>query len=119
MPKECEVENRSSYHLRARDLLRRIFGSQRVLEEVGLPSLNGLRFDFFIPSHHMAVEVHGSQHYEFSRFFHDNMWNFWRSQGNDQLKRDWCELNSIGLIELPYNEDDTEWTKRILKFKEL
>lgn len=31
----------------------------------------------------------------------------------DNEKKEWCELNNIQLVELPYNEDINEWRKRI------
>ena len=31
----------------------------------------------------------------------------------DREKREWCELNSIEYIELPYNEKENQWVERI------
>jgi hypothetical protein len=108
-----DVTNKSSLHLRARELLKRIFGSQRIMEEVPLPGTR-LRLDFYIHTVGLAVEVHGEQHYRYSSYFHGSTWAFIRARGNDRRKVEWCQLNDIALIELPYNESDEEWNSRLM-----
>ena len=39
--------------------------------------------------------------------------SFLKAQKKDREKVEWCELNNIKLIELPYNESTDEWTKRL------
>jgi hypothetical protein len=112
MPHDDEVEHRSSHHLRARNLLRRLFGTQRILEEVPLPGTK-LILDFFIPLQYLAIEVQGQQHYQYNPFFHGSKWGFLQSRGNDRRKREWCEINNIRLIELPHTESDEEWIERL------
>jgi len=113
MPAEDAVTNRSSYHLKARNILRQLFGSQRLLEEVQLPGSQGLTLDFFLPSHMLGIEVQGEQHYEYNPYFHKTKWGFFRAQTADRRKRDWCELNEISLVEFPYYEDDEKWLNRL------
>ena len=106
---------RSSYHLRARDLLTNLFPRDRILEEVPLPGSGGLTADFFIPLQKLMIEVHGQQHYEVSTLFHNHYVDFLKGQQRDGRKRRWCELNNIDLVELPYNERDDAWEQRILR----
>jgi hypothetical protein len=110
--------NCSDLHKRARKLLKTIFKFDTVFEEVQLPGSktpkNGtLYIDFFIPTQFLAVEVQGQQHTEYTPFFHKNKAEFVRSQVRDNIKREWCELNSFTLIELPYDETDEQWRERI------
>lgn len=112
VPTLDQTQNKSSNHLRARELLKRIFGSYRIMEEVPLPGTK-LRLDFYIHPLCIGVEVHGEQHYSYSPFFHGSTANFLQSRRNDRLKREWCDMNDITLIELPHNEDEEEWTHRL------
>jgi hypothetical protein len=81
VPMADDTRPRSTYHLRARELLNKLFPCETILEEVYLPGSNNLSVDFYIPFYRTCVEVQGEQHYKF--------------------------------IELPYTEDNDEWTERI------
>lgn len=113
------IRARSKYHLRARNLLKEIFHSYRILEEVKLPGSTAkhrkgvLYLDFYIPQINKAFEVHGQQHYEFTPFFHKTKANFILSVTKDQDKETWCELNNIKLLILKYSESDEQWRNQI------
>lgn len=109
----------SSYHNRAKALIKEVYPYDRIIEEVDLPGTktakNGiLRADFFIPTHKKLIEVHGEQHYEFNSFHYESKADFRRAKNRDLTKIKWCEQNNITYIELPYDEDDDEWRNRIL-----
>ena len=110
---------KSKFHIRARHLVKEVYNSYRILEEVKLPGSTEthkrsvLYLDFFIPSISLALEVHGQQHYEFCQFFHKGKVDFLKAQTRDEDKARWCELNNIKLIILKYSESDDEWRKRI------
>lgn len=114
-----DKRKRSKFHMRARNLLKEIFNSYRILEEVKLPGSTELHrksvlyLDFYIPSIKLAIEVHGKQHYEFCPFFHRSRAEFLKGQTRDEDKIAWCELNHITLITLKYSESDDEWRQRI------
>lgn len=114
-----DQRKRSKFHLRARNLLKEVFNSYRILEEVKLPGSTELHrksvlyLDFYIPSIKLAIEVHGKQHYEFCSFFHRSKADFVKSRNRDEDKITWCELNEIKLITLKYSESDDEWRQRI------
>jgi hypothetical protein len=116
----CDDERKKSkYHLRGRSLLKELFNSYRILEEVKLPGStvahrkSVLYLDFYIPSIKLAVEVHGEQHYQFNPFFHKSKADFLKSLSRDEDKISWCELNDIRLVILKYSESEDEWRKRI------
>lgn len=104
----------SNLHLQARKLLKEIFPFEQILEEVPLPSTR-LFADFFIPSKSLIIEVNGEQHYKFNSFYHKDSLTFYKGQKRDRIKEEWCNLNGIQLIVLPYKEDENEWRKRIIE----
>jgi len=107
-----DIRPRSEYHLRCRSLLHSLYPTQPILEEVPLPS-EQLFIDFYLPNRKIAVEVHGEQHYQYVQHFHKNPIGFAQAKARDERKRQWCIINNIVLIELPYMENDDEWRNRI------
>ncbi len=114
-----DKRKRSKFHVRARILLKELFNSYRILEEVKLPGSTELHrksvlyLDFYIPSIKLAIEVHGQQHYEFCPFFHRSKADFLKAKARDEDKITWCELNDIRIVTLKYTEGDDEWRQRI------
>ena len=117
--KANDKRKRSKHHIRARKLIKEVYHSYRVLEEVKLPGGTSthkrsvLYLDFFIPNIRKAVEVHGRQHYEYTPFFHKSKADFILARGRDEDKIEWCELNNIEIITLKYSGSDDEWRKSI------
>ncbi|MQF98481.1 MAG: hypothetical protein FI729_02990 [SAR202 cluster bacterium] len=114
-----DTKRRSKHHLRARKIIKEIYSSYRILEEVKLPGSTAshrrsvLYLDFFIPNLMLGVEVHGRQHYEHIPFFHKTKRDFLLAKARDEDKADWCELNGIELITLKYSDTDDEWRNAI------
>ncbi len=114
-----DKRKRSKYHLRARNLLKEMYHSYRILEEVKLPGSTeshrkGVLFlDFFVPQIKLAIEVHGQQHYEYTPFFHKNKADFAIAKAKDEDKITWCELNKIDIIVLKYSDTDEQWRDQI------
>lgn len=110
---------RSKYHLRARVLLKEIYHSYRILEEVKLPGSTAthrkgvLYLDFYIPQIKKAFEVHGQQHYEFNPFFHKSKADFILSRAKDEDKIEWCRINGIDIVILKYLDTDDKWRIQI------
>lgn len=65
--------------------------------------INPLPFDFYLPDYNLCIEYQGEQHYKPVDFFGGEE-SFKIRQLHDQIKRDYCNLNSITLIEIPYWE---------------
>jgi len=115
IPNNNDGRARSKYHLKARNLLRQTFPTCQILEEVPIKVRRAetLYLDFFIPLHDLCIEVHGEQHYRFVKFYHKTKLGFAQARKRDKKKVEWCELNNIGVVELPFNEDENGWKKRI------
>ena len=107
--------NKSSFHLLARDIIKKIYPTMPLLEEVtiNIRKSEFLYLDFYIPMIKTCMEVHGEQHYKFIPFFHGTQINFLSSRANDNNKIEWCSVNGITLVELPFNESDEQWKSRI------
>lgn len=112
----AKLQHKSAIHITARNLLKQQFPTLQILEEVPVPIRRSENYylDFYIPMLKTAVEVHGEQHFKFVQFYHNNQLGFIKAQKRDREKLEWCELNNIKHIALPFNENETEWLSRIL-----
>ena len=110
-----KIDNKSSLHLRARAILQSAFPTMQILEEVPIPLRRSetLYLDFYLPLNKLCVEVHGEQHYRFVGHYHNNPIGFVKQKKRDKEKIEWCEINDITYVELPFDEDDSQWAKRI------
>jgi hypothetical protein len=110
-----KINNRSSFHLKARELITDHFPTLQILEEVPIQLRRSetLYLDFYLPLKKLCVEVHGEQHYKFVSFYHNNMLSFLKSQKRDREKEEWCDINNIKYIVLPHYEDETQWIERL------
>lgn len=108
-------KNISGLHKKANQLLIQIYPTIPILQEVDIPlrRTETLYLDFYIPLLKKAIEVHGEQHYKFVAHFHNNAMGFIRHKKRDREKQEWCFLNHIKYVELPYNESLEQWTHRI------
>lgn len=102
------LANKSSLHLKARDMLKNIYPTMQILEEVTVYTHKSeiCYLDFYIPLIRTCIEVHGEQHYSFTPFYHSNKLAFLKAQKKDREKKEWCGINGISYIELPYNDQD-------------
>lgn len=110
-----KITNKSSYHLRARQIITDIYPTLQILEEVPVQIRKNetLYLDFYLPLKKICFEVHGEQHYKFIPFYHSNILNFLKSQKRDKEKQEWCENNGISYICLAYNKEN-EWSNQIV-----
>lgn len=111
----AQQKNKSSLHLRARSLLSTLYPTLQILEEVPIPLRRSetLYLDFYLPLSRLCIETHGEQHYKFVAHYHHSMLNFFKHKKRDKDKMEWCKINNIQYIELPYNEKDEDWILRI------
>lgn len=106
---------RSKLHLKARSLLSSIYPTLQICEEVPVDVRRNkkLFIDFYINTIKTVIEVHGSQHYKFNSLFHSCAQDFLNQKKRDQDLKEWCSLNNLNYIELPFNEDEEQWISRI------
>lgn len=67
---------------------------------------NKLIFDFYLPNHNILIEYDGQQHHNFDNFFHKDYESFEEQQLRDRIKDNYCYVNKIKLIRIPYWEFD-------------
>lgn len=111
-PKSNPRSAPSLLHAKARDLIKELYPFDLLYEEVFVPKLK-LYLDLYIPSRKIALEVHGQQHYKMNDHFHKNKMDFYKGRSNDSKKKEWCEINGIKFVELPFNGDLNEWRTAI------
>jgi hypothetical protein len=111
----AKQQNKSSLHLRARTLIGQLYPTLQVLEEISIPLRRSetLYLDFYLPLKKTCIETHGEQHYKFIGHYHHTKLGFLKHQRRDREKAEWCKINNIQYIALPYNETDEEWIARI------
>lgn len=109
------LQNKSALHLKARELISKVYPTLQLLEEVNIPLRRGenLFLDFYLPLKKICFETHGEQHYKFIPFYHGTVLNFIKSQKRDRDKHQWCLNNNISYISLKYNETEQEWLDKI------
>jgi very-short-patch-repair endonuclease len=75
-----------------------------------------LFFDFYMPEFKLLIEVQGQQHYEFNKFFHNDVNVFNKQKYRDSLKTQWASEKHLKLLLLKYDEVEL-LTKEALKNK--
>ena len=95
----------SAPHKKARSVIKEVFPSDILLEEILLPKVN-LRIDFLLISHKIAIEVHGQQHYEFNSHFYKNKIDYLKALTRDRTKIQILEDNGIQTIIFKYDEEN-------------
>lgn len=78
----------------------KIYGDSCVLLEEFLIPDSRLSLDFYMPNNRLAFEFQGIQHDKFSKFFHQTRSGFDKQLERDRLKKVWCGLNKITLVEV-------------------
>jgi hypothetical protein len=63
------------------------------------------RFDFYLPNLNICIEYDGIQHFEPVEFFGGKD-KFNKLQMSDEMKNQYCKVNNIGLIRIPYWDYD-------------
>jgi len=64
---------------------------------------NGLyRFDFYLPTLNICIEVNGAQHYLYTKQFHKKKTDFLKAQERDRRKISYCLAHNIPLYIIPY-----------------
>lgn len=111
---DWENDGSSSLETRFRDLIKPFWFGQIICYQILIPG-SLLRIDFLNCNKKLAVETNGSQHNTFNKHFHKNSRaNYLASIRRDFSKREWCESNSIDLLELEIKDLDLFSPKYIL-----
>lgn len=103
--------NKSKGHLYCRELLKKLWPSDNIFEEITISP--GLVADFIIPLRKLIVECQGTQHYTFNKFFQGDLTGFNAQKNRDNLKQEWCTINGFILVALD-NRDTNGWEQQLL-----
>ena len=82
-------ETESQLHLRARKLIKELYPTVQLMEEVPVQLRRGktVYLDFYINTIKLVIEVHGAQHYKYNTLYHSNAQDFVNQRKRDADKR--------------------------------
>lgn len=92
-------KTRSKFQDEVKKFLKPYWDGDFVFEELRLVDTR-MTFDFYNANKKIAIEVQGKQHTKFVPFFHGNRNKFLQQLKRDSKKLEFCEMNSIKLIEI-------------------
>ncbi len=91
---------RSKIQAKVKDKLYPFWFADIVFEELPVVGTR-LTLDFYNANKQIAIEVDGSQHYKFNKFFHNNSRiKFLNQLERDDIKEKFCEKNNIKLVRI-------------------
>jgi very-short-patch-repair endonuclease len=100
---DIKLAREKSYgQLNLRKLLATTFPGYLIQEEYGIGER--LRLDFYIPELMLGFEYDGSQHEEYSSYFHGDVDKFVEAKARDQRKEELCSEQGIKLVRV--NKDN-------------
>lgn len=98
-PMRSQNACKSNIQYECGQVIKSVYDSDIILEECYIPS-EKCYLDFFIPARMIAFEIQGNQHDEFNPFFHKTKVNFLKAKNKDWVKKEFCRVNDIELIEV-------------------
>lgn len=96
-------KSRSKIQFKIKQFLKEYWRNHIVYEEFPVYGTR-LKVDILNATKKIAVEVNGSQHTSFNKFFHKTRINFLRSLQRDHRKLEWLKVNDFELIEIEEKE---------------
>ena len=101
---DWEAPSRSKRQREVKKFLKKFWQSHVVFEEFPVAGTR-LSIDIYNANKKIAIEVQGSQHTKYNKFFHGGHKNNYLEQlKRDEMKFKFCELNDIQLVEI-YDSD--------------
>lgn len=98
-----DAASKSKFQREVKNLLYKKWKLDVVYEEFPVYG-SLLTLDFFNSSKMIAIEVQGTHHTEFNKFFHKSRYDYLAQLQKDEEKRKFCDLNGIRLVEIFYEE---------------
>lgn len=102
---------RSKFEYEVGQFLKKKFSFYTILQDFIIPQTH-MSLDFWVVGK-CCVEADGIQHSQYSQFFHGSRAGFGKQKERDDLKSQFCALNSLQLIRVPYA--DGEELQKILE----
>ena len=100
---DWEKKSRSKIQFKIKQFLKEYWENHIVYEEFPVYGTK-LKVDILNATKRIAVEVNGTQHTSFNKFFHKTRINYLRSLQRDHKKMEWLKLNNFELIEIEQKE---------------
>ena len=101
---DWDSPSRSKIQFNTKQFLKTFWKNHIVYEEFPVFG-SRLKVDILNATRKIAVEVHGSQHSEYNKFFHgDSRLNYLKSIKRDVAKEKWLVANDFTLVEIYDNE---------------
>lgn len=105
---DWDAPSRSKIQFRVKKILEKLWASHVVFEEFPVAGTK-MTLDFYNANKKIAIEVQGKQHVKYTPFFHgENKANYISQLRRDHQKREYCDKNSIRLVEIHDGDDLTE-----------
>jgi hypothetical protein len=101
---DWDGKSRSKFQFDVKQFLKKYWSGDVVFEELRIVGTR-LSLDFFNATKKVAIEVQGSQHFSYVKFFHGNRINYLNQIKRDYKKIEFCELNKIKFAEI-YPKDE-------------
>jgi very-short-patch-repair endonuclease len=99
-----DAKSKSNLQRKTKQFLKDYWQNHVVYEEFPVFG-SRMRVDFLNATKKIAVEVHGPQHSEFNKFFHnDSRLNYLKSIKRDVKKEEWLALNKYTFVEIYHDE---------------
>ena len=100
-------KSRSKIQFRVKQFLKSYWQNQVVYEEFPVYGTR-MHVDILNATKKIAIEVNGTQHSNFNKFFHaGSRLKYLESIKRDVAKAEWLENNNFTLVEIEENEVDT------------
>ena len=113
----CGCRHQSKWEMFIRDLLASLniefIQQKRFSDCTNQKGSDTLPFDFYLPSYHICIEYDGEHHFQSVKGWGGEE-KFAITQQNDCIKDDYCKLNNIALLRLPYTYTEEEIKNEIL-----
>ena len=101
-----DAKSKSNLQRKTKQFLKDYWQNHVVYEEFPVFG-SRMRVDFLNATKKIAVEVHGPQHSEFNKFFHnDSRLNYLKSIKRDVKKEELLALNKYTFVEIYHDEVD-------------
>lgn len=108
MGKKCQKCRASNGEIEIRNILQEnqiVFDEQYKFKN---SEIEKCKYDFYLNNYQITIEYHGKQHFQFHKFFHKTIDEFYKRQERDKRKRDFCIKNGIFLFEITYKDNIEE-----------
>jgi len=110
-------KSRSKFQTSVKKFLKTVWRHDLVYEEFPMAG-SKLRFDFYNQTLGVVVEANGPQHSQFHPFFHKKNRLMYLDQiKRDKTKKNFCEINSISMVECEYEDDISTTLSKKLDIK--